>query len=82
MKIIIFHYFSAGEAVLGPENHCIPPPIEQLVSRQRLRPGSGFLSVRITTDGPTRVLQILDIKERVSISDFEAINICYFLPFT
>ncbi|XP_043480928.1 vacuolar protein sorting-associated protein 13D isoform X1 [Leptopilina heterotoma] len=53
-----------SEAVLGPETHCSPPPIEQRVSRQRLRPGSGFLSVRVTTDGPTRVLQILDIKER------------------
>ncbi|XP_033219342.1 vacuolar protein sorting-associated protein 13D isoform X2 [Belonocnema kinseyi] len=53
-----------SEAVLGPETHCSPPPIEQRVSRQRLRPGSGFLSIRVTTDGPTRVLQILDIKER------------------
>ena len=55
-----------SEAVLGPQTHCNPPPIEQMVARQRLRPGSGYLSVRVTTDGPTRVLQILDIKERVS----------------
>ncbi|XP_057336557.1 intermembrane lipid transfer protein Vps13D isoform X1 [Microplitis mediator] len=53
-----------SEAVLGPQTHSSPPPIEQRVGRQRLRPGSGFLSVRVTTDGPTRVLQILDIKER------------------
>lgn len=45
--------------------HITPPPIEQRVSRQKLRPGSGFLSVTVTTDGPTRVLQVLDIKERV-----------------
>ncbi|XP_016844832.1 vacuolar protein sorting-associated protein 13D isoform X2 [Nasonia vitripennis] len=53
-----------SEAVLGPQTHCNPPPIEQRVGRQRLRPGSGYLSVRVTTDGPTRVLQVLDIKER------------------
>ncbi|KAG7207931.1 hypothetical protein KM043_009519 [Ampulex compressa] len=53
-----------SEAVLGPQIHSNPPPIEQRVGRQKLRPGSGFLSVRVTTDGPTRVLQVLDIKER------------------
>ncbi|XP_053983789.1 intermembrane lipid transfer protein Vps13D isoform X2 [Hylaeus volcanicus] len=53
-----------SEAVLGPQIHSSPPPIEQRVGRQKLRPGSGFLSVRVTTDGPTRVLQVLDIKER------------------
>ncbi|KAK0083635.1 hypothetical protein PV325_008476 [Microctonus aethiopoides] len=56
--------YEGSEAVLGPQTHSNPPPIEQQVGRQRLRPGSGFLSVRVTTDGPTRVLQILDIKER------------------
>ncbi|XP_076758070.1 vacuolar protein sorting 13D isoform X2 [Xylocopa sonorina] len=53
-----------SEAVLGPQTHTNPPPIEQRVGRQKLRPGSGFLSVTVTTDGPTRVLQVLDIKER------------------
>ncbi|XP_029665286.1 LOW QUALITY PROTEIN: vacuolar protein sorting-associated protein 13D-like [Formica exsecta] len=53
-----------SEAVLGPQVHGNPPPIEQRVGRQKLRPGSGFLSIRVTTDGPTRVLQVLDIKER------------------
>ncbi|KAL6266404.1 hypothetical protein P5V15_003257 [Pogonomyrmex californicus] len=53
-----------SEAVLGPQTHSNPPPVEQRVGRQKLRPGSGFLSVRVTTDGPTRVLQVLDIKER------------------
>ncbi|RZC42308.1 vacuolar protein sorting-associated protein 13D [Asbolus verrucosus] len=38
-------------------------PIEQAINRQRLRPGSGLLSVSITMDGPTRVLGIKDIKE-------------------
>ncbi|CAK9827070.1 Intermembrane lipid transfer protein Vps13D [Anthophora retusa] len=53
-----------SEAVLGPQTHTYPPPIEQRVGRQKLRPGSGFLSVTVTTDGPTRVLQVLDIKEK------------------
>lgn len=39
-------------------------PIEQAITRQRLRPGSGFLSVEIHTDGPTRVLSIRDEKEK------------------
>nr|XP_015839049.1 PREDICTED: vacuolar protein sorting-associated protein 13D isoform X1 [Tribolium castaneum] len=38
-------------------------PIEQAISRQRLRPGSGLLSVSVTMDGPTRVLSIKDAKE-------------------
>lgn len=57
--------FLGSEAVLGPQTNLNPLPIEQRVGRQRLRPGSGYLSVRVTTDGPTRVLQVLDIKERV-----------------
>ncbi|KYQ55282.1 Vacuolar protein sorting-associated protein 13D [Trachymyrmex zeteki] len=56
--------YEGSEAVLGPETHGNPPSIQQRVGRQKLRPGSGFLSVRVTTDGPTRVLQVLDIKER------------------
>ncbi|XP_025991492.2 vacuolar protein sorting-associated protein 13D isoform X3 [Solenopsis invicta] len=56
--------YEGSEAVLGPQTHSNPPPIEQRVGRQKLRPGSGFLSIRVTTDGPTRVLQVLDIKER------------------
>ncbi|XP_012282695.1 vacuolar protein sorting-associated protein 13D isoform X2 [Orussus abietinus] len=60
-----------SEAVLGPQTHCDPPPIDQRVGRQRLRPGSGFLNVRVTTDGPTRVLQVLDIKERKTFALLE-----------
>jgi len=74
--VLIFHaiqkkslnIFVGSEAVLGPQMHGNPPSIEQRVGRQKLRPGSGFLSVRVTTDGPTRVLQVLDIKERVYIN--------------
>lgn len=62
---------SGNDAVLGPakvegiqltENSV---PFEQAVCRQKLRPGSGFLSVNITTDGPTRVIEITDIQDRV-----------------
>ncbi len=42
-------------------------PIERAITRQKLRPGSGCLSVRVATDGPTRVLQITDVKQKVNI---------------
>ena len=59
--------------VLGPS----PPvmkvkdvPVEMQVSRQRMRPGSGLISVKVITDGPTRVLQITDIKYQVSGTNY------------
>ncbi|XP_074028701.1 vacuolar protein sorting 13D [Leptinotarsa decemlineata] len=39
-------------------------PIEHAIERQRLRPGSGFLSVSIQMDGPTQVISIKDLKEK------------------
>ena len=36
------------------------------VSYTHLRPGSGFLAVKVLTDGPTRVLQISDVRDPVS----------------
>ena len=57
------------DAVLGPEAGLglrrteAAVPVEQSLSRQRLRPGSGFLGVRVATDGPTRVLQITDLRQ-------------------
>lgn len=62
------------EAVLGPPQpvtHRLTEegvPLEQAVSRQRLRPGSGFLAVNVLTDGPTRVLEITDIKQKVVLA--------------
>ena len=41
-------------------------PLHMMVSRQKLRPGSGCLSVRVTMDGPIRVLEMVDIQHRVS----------------
>merc|ERR1719228_2370595 len=57
------------DVVLGPTaNLCLSRtdsgvPVEQALSRQRLRPGSGYLSIKVTTDGPTRVLQVSDLKQ-------------------
>ena len=57
------------DLVLGPTpNLCLNMtdagvPSEQAVTRQKLRPGSGLLSARVTTDGPTRVLQINDVQQ-------------------
>lgn len=62
---------AGSEAVLGPAQPVCHQltytgvPIEQAISRQRLRPGSGFLAVKIVTDGPTSVLHVSDIKEKV-----------------
>nr|CAD7460843.1 unnamed protein product [Timema tahoe] len=59
-----------SEAVLGPPQpicHRMTTtgiPVEQAVSRQKLRPGSGFLTVKMLTDGPTSVLHIADLKEK------------------
>ncbi|CAL1290806.1 unnamed protein product [Larinioides sclopetarius] len=39
-------------------------PIEQAISRKKLRGGSGVLTVKVIPDGPTRVLQITDIKRK------------------
>ncbi len=61
------------EAVVGPAPHNIRSskdvPVEMSVSTQRFRPGSGLLSVKVVTDGPTRVLQITDIKYQVLYRD-------------
>lgn len=70
MVVDIFYlYLSTGSAaVLGlpqPVCHQVTEtgiPLEQAVGRQRLRPGSGLLAVRITMDGPTRVLTVWDMK--------------------
>ena len=65
--------FLGNDVVLGPsmsvthERTLDGIPIEQAICRKKLRPGSGFLSISITTDGPTRVLQIADSKNKVNI---------------
>ena len=57
-----------GGAVLGlsaPAVRTEDVPVEMCVSRQKMRPGSGFLAVKVLTDGPTRVLQVTDIRQQV-----------------
>lgn len=57
-----------SEAVLGmivSDTHAITEhlvPLEQAIERQKLRPGSGFLSVAVSMDGPIKTIQIKDIK--------------------
>lgn len=65
----MFGLIVGSEVVLGPSTVALQRgvPLEQLVSRQRLRPGSGYLTVKVLTDGPTRVLQVTDIKDSVRI---------------
>lgn len=43
-------------------------PLEQGLSRQKLRGGSGVLAVKVVADGPTRVLQITDIRQKQLVS--------------
>ena len=60
---------SGRDLVLGPTANIslsrleTGVPVEQAFSRQKLRPGSGFLGVRVSTDGPTRVVQVSDMKQ-------------------
>ena len=70
--ILTFPFFMSllmyigNDVVLGPSQpvafYRMPNgiPAEQAINWQRLRLGSGCLSVRTITDGPTRVLQITD----------------------
>ncbi|XP_043916363.1 vacuolar protein sorting-associated protein 13D [Protopterus annectens] len=56
-----------AEVVLGPEPSVgllEPVPPEQQFVNQKMRPGSGALSVKVIPDGPTRVLQICDLNQR------------------
>nr|XP_006005250.1 PREDICTED: vacuolar protein sorting-associated protein 13D [Latimeria chalumnae] len=59
--------YDGAEVVLGPEPSMRllgPIPVEQQFINQKMRPGSGVLSVRVVPDGPIRVLQISDFSQR------------------
>ncbi|XP_004411222.1 PREDICTED: vacuolar protein sorting-associated protein 13D [Odobenus rosmarus divergens] len=61
--------FDGAEVVLGPDTSMEllgPVPPEQQFINQKLRPGSGMLSIRVIPDGPTRALQITDFSQRKS----------------
>ncbi|XP_068096572.1 intermembrane lipid transfer protein VPS13D isoform X2 [Hyperolius riggenbachi] len=59
--------YDGAEVVLGPDSTLEllgSVPEEQQFINQKMRPGSGILSVKVIPDGPTRVLQITDISHR------------------
>ncbi|KAM7412373.1 hypothetical protein PAMA_022044 [Pampus argenteus] len=56
--------FDGAEVVLGPDSGLMEPGPEQQFINQKMRPGSGVLSVQVLPDGPTRVLQISDFNQR------------------
>uniref|UniRef100_A0A2K6FE78 Vacuolar protein sorting 13 homolog D n=1 Tax=Propithecus coquereli TaxID=379532 RepID=A0A2K6FE78_PROCO len=61
--------FDGAEVVLGPDTSMEllgPVPPEQQFINQKMRPGSGILSIRVIPDGPTRALQITDFCHRKS----------------
>ncbi|KAI5095714.1 vacuolar protein sorting-associated protein 13D isoform X1, partial [Silurus meridionalis] len=56
--------YDGAEVVLGPDSDQVENPPEQQFINQKMRPGSGVLSVQVFPDGPTRVLQISDFNQR------------------
>ncbi|XP_028848635.1 vacuolar protein sorting-associated protein 13D isoform X2 [Denticeps clupeoides] len=56
--------YDGAEVVLGPDTGLLPAAPEQQFINQKMRPGSGVLSVQVLPDGPTRVLQISDFNQR------------------
>ncbi|CAN9515953.1 unnamed protein product [Ophioblennius macclurei] len=56
--------YDGAEVVLGPDSCLLLPGPEQQFINQKMRPGSGMLSVQVLPDGPTRVLQISDFNQR------------------
>ncbi|MCJ8741597.1 hypothetical protein PDJAM_G00072560 [Pangasius djambal] len=56
--------YDGAEVVLGPDSGLLEKPPEQQFINQKMRPGSGVLSVQVLPDGPTRVLQISDFSQR------------------
>lgn len=51
--------YDGAEVVLGPDSGLLEPGPEQQFINQKMRPGSGVLSVQVLPDGPTRVLQVV-----------------------
>ncbi|KAM9751025.1 intermembrane lipid transfer protein VPS13D isoform 4-T4 [Menidia menidia] len=56
--------YDGAEVVLGPDSGLMEPGPQQQFINQKMRPGSGVLSVQVLPDGPTRVLQISDFSQR------------------
>lgn len=53
--------------LLGPDSVLLDLCPEQQFSSQKMRPGSGVLSVQVLPDGPTRVLQVHNDKTSCDI---------------
>nr|XP_015192573.1 PREDICTED: vacuolar protein sorting-associated protein 13D isoform X1 [Lepisosteus oculatus] len=56
--------YDGAEVVLGPDSGLLNSAPEQQFINQKMRPGSGVLSVQVLPDGPTQVLQISDFNQR------------------
>ncbi|XP_076848119.1 LOW QUALITY PROTEIN: intermembrane lipid transfer protein VPS13D [Brachyhypopomus gauderio] len=56
--------YDGAEVVLGPDTGLLDLPPQQQFINQKMRPGSGVLSVQVLPDGPTRVLQVSDSNQR------------------
>lgn len=69
--------YDGAEVVLGPDSGLMEPGPEQQFINQKMRPGSGVLSVQVLPDGPTRVLQV-----RTKPSTAQIINHFSTLTFT
>jgi hypothetical protein len=64
-----FYVFVTGAIAVsgpGPSTTGLRVGNHMQIARQKLRPGSGYLSVRVLMDGPIRVLEIADIQNEVS----------------
>lgn len=63
-----------SEAVLGmivSDTHMITEslvPLEQAIRREKLRAGSGYLSVSVCMDGPIKTVRIIDVKTNAPIA--------------
>ncbi|XP_029689291.1 vacuolar protein sorting-associated protein 13D isoform X3 [Takifugu rubripes] len=66
--------YDGAEVVLGPDSGLLEPGPEQQFINQKMRPGSGVLSVQVLPDGPTRVLQISDFYQRRMIQSSSSVE--------
>lgn len=57
-----------GRVSEGGSNGGVPP--EQHFSRMKHSPGSGVLSVKVVSDGPTRILHITDENKKVKCLEY------------
>jgi len=61
-----------GRVSEGGSNGGVPP--EQHFSRMKHSPGSGVLSVKVVSDGPTRILRITDENKKVKCLEYNSLQ--------